>query len=36
MKAHHWLSLAAIVLASYVVGVKYPGPGASALAKVGM
>jgi hypothetical protein len=36
MKVHHFLLLFIIILASYIVGVKYPSTGTMFLSKIGM
>jgi hypothetical protein len=36
MKMQHWIFLGLILIGAYLVGVKYPTPGQSALSKIGM
>ena len=36
MRANSWLALFLVFVVGYLIGVKYPNTGASALAKVGM
>jgi len=36
MKTHHWFVLLIVFILAYLVGVKYPSVGASALSKIGM
>jgi len=36
MRSYHWATVIVVLLVAYLVGVKYPGIGQSALAKVGL
>jgi hypothetical protein len=36
MKSYHWLTVVVVLFVVYLVGVKYPSIGATALSKVGL
>lgn len=36
MKSYHWVTVAVVLIVAYLIGVKYPSIGQSALGKVGL
>lgn len=36
VKSYHWITVVAVLVVAYLIGVKYPSIGASALSKVGL
>ncbi len=36
VKSYHWVTVVAVLVVAYLIGVKYPSIGASALSKVGL
>lgn len=36
VKSYHWITVVAVLVIAYLIGVKYPSIGASALSKVGL
>lgn len=36
MNKSHWIALAVVLIVGYVLGIKYPAVGSTAMAKVGL
>jgi hypothetical protein len=36
MKTHHWITIVAVFVVAYIIGVKFPNVGKATLAKLGM
>lgn len=36
MKSYHWVTVAVVLIVAYLIGVKYPSIGQSALSKIGL